>query len=93
MAATAEHLAGLLPLHLVYSQAHETAIEVCIHYKWLTSFLCVLDDVGMTFVIAFAYLTNLLSNNPPPPLSILLPEYKNENTPNKDGNKKWHSHS
>lgn len=27
MAATAEHLAGLLPLHLVYSQAHETAIE------------------------------------------------------------------
>nr|XP_010927142.1 uncharacterized protein LOC105049253 isoform X1 [Elaeis guineensis] len=25
--ATAEHLAGLLPLHLVYSQAHETAIE------------------------------------------------------------------
>lgn len=29
LAATAEHLAGLLPLHLVYSQAHETAIEVC----------------------------------------------------------------
>ncbi|KAG0475599.1 hypothetical protein HPP92_015285 [Vanilla planifolia] len=27
IAATAEHLAGLLPLHLVYSQAHETAIE------------------------------------------------------------------
>ncbi|MQM08909.1 hypothetical protein Taro_041765 [Colocasia esculenta] len=27
IAATAEHLAGLLPLQLVYSQAHETAIE------------------------------------------------------------------
>ncbi|ONK82052.1 uncharacterized protein A4U43_C01F35630 [Asparagus officinalis] len=27
IAVTAEHLAGLLPLHLVYSQAHETAIE------------------------------------------------------------------
>ncbi|OIW14404.1 hypothetical protein TanjilG_15758 [Lupinus angustifolius] len=27
VAATAEHLAGLLPLHLAYSQAHETAIE------------------------------------------------------------------
>ena len=29
MASVAEHLAGLLPLHLVYSQAHETAVEVC----------------------------------------------------------------
>jgi len=29
VAAAAEHLAGLLPLHLVYSHAHETAIEVC----------------------------------------------------------------
>ncbi|KAG6507059.1 hypothetical protein ZIOFF_032399 [Zingiber officinale] len=28
IAATAEHLASLLPLHLVYSQAHEDAIEV-----------------------------------------------------------------
>ncbi|KAH7674621.1 hypothetical protein IHE45_08G086100 [Dioscorea alata] len=27
IAATAEHLAGLLPLHLVYSHAHETAVE------------------------------------------------------------------
>ncbi|KAL6508489.1 hypothetical protein OROHE_021622 [Orobanche hederae] len=27
LAAVSEHLAGLLPLHLVYSQAHETAIE------------------------------------------------------------------
>ncbi|KAL5974242.1 hypothetical protein ACLOJK_030906 [Asimina triloba] len=27
VAATAEHLAGVLPLHLVYSQAHETAVE------------------------------------------------------------------
>lgn len=27
LAAASEHLAGLLPLHLVYSQAHETAIE------------------------------------------------------------------
>ncbi|XP_072972859.1 uncharacterized protein [Typha angustifolia] len=27
ISATAEHLAGLLPLHLVYSQAHESAIE------------------------------------------------------------------
>ncbi|XP_028770221.1 uncharacterized protein LOC114727689 isoform X2 [Neltuma alba] len=27
VAAAAEHLAGLLPLHLVYSQAHESAIE------------------------------------------------------------------
>ncbi|GMH11774.1 hypothetical protein Nepgr_013615 [Nepenthes gracilis] len=27
IAAAAEHLAGLLPLHLVYSHAHETAIE------------------------------------------------------------------
>lgn len=29
LAAASEHLAGLLPLHLVYSQAHGTAIEVC----------------------------------------------------------------
>ena len=28
LAAASEHLAGILPLHLVYSQAHETAIEV-----------------------------------------------------------------
>lgn len=28
LAAVSEHLAGILPLHLVYSQAHETAIEV-----------------------------------------------------------------
>lgn len=28
MASVAEHLAGLLPLHLVYSVAHESAIEV-----------------------------------------------------------------
>ncbi|XP_058068630.1 uncharacterized protein LOC131217681 isoform X3 [Magnolia sinica] len=28
LAATAEHLAGVLPLHLVYSQAHETAVEI-----------------------------------------------------------------
>ncbi|KAI3803180.1 hypothetical protein L1987_31329 [Smallanthus sonchifolius] len=27
LAAVSEHIAGLLPLHLVYSQAHETAIE------------------------------------------------------------------
>nr|GMC57676.1 hypothetical protein DM860_005612 [Ipomoea batatas]GMC64118.1 hypothetical protein DM860_005612 [Ipomoea batatas] len=26
--AVSEHLAGILPLYLVYSQAHETAIEV-----------------------------------------------------------------
>ncbi|KAI4313424.1 hypothetical protein L6164_026408 [Bauhinia variegata] len=35
VAATAEHLAGLLPLHLVYSQAHETAIE-----DWIWSVGC-----------------------------------------------------
>ncbi|XP_043713138.1 uncharacterized protein LOC122661706 [Telopea speciosissima] len=35
LAATAEHLAGLLPLHLVYSQAHETAIE-----DWIWSVGC-----------------------------------------------------
>ncbi|KAL5178483.1 hypothetical protein HKD37_01G000003 [Glycine soja] len=35
VAATAEHLAGLLPLHLVYGQAHETAIE-----DWLWSVGC-----------------------------------------------------
>lgn len=28
LAAVTQHIAGLLPLHLVYSQAHETAIEV-----------------------------------------------------------------
>lgn len=28
LSAAAEHLAGLLPLHLVYSKAHETAVEV-----------------------------------------------------------------
>lgn len=33
VAATAEHLAGLLPLHLVYSQAHETSIEVHMYLK------------------------------------------------------------
>lgn len=35
LAATAEHLAGLLPLHLVYSHAHETAIE-----DWIWSVGC-----------------------------------------------------
>ncbi|XP_076910553.1 uncharacterized protein LOC143568236 isoform X1 [Bidens hawaiensis] len=35
LAAVSEHLAGLLPLHLVYSQAHETAIE-----DWLWSVGC-----------------------------------------------------
>ncbi|OVA19335.1 hypothetical protein BVC80_521g148 [Macleaya cordata] len=35
LAATAEHLAGLLPPHLVYSQAHETAIE-----DWIWSVGC-----------------------------------------------------
>nr|AFK33965.1 unknown [Lotus japonicus] len=35
VAATAEHLAGLLPLHLVYGQAHETAIE-----DWIWSVGC-----------------------------------------------------
>ena len=29
LAAVAEHLSGLVPLHLVYSHGHETAIEVC----------------------------------------------------------------
>lgn len=29
IAASSEHLAGLLPLHLGYSHAHETATEVC----------------------------------------------------------------
>lgn len=28
LGAVSEHIAGLLPLHLVYSQAHENAIEV-----------------------------------------------------------------
>ncbi|TXG61175.1 hypothetical protein EZV62_012538 [Acer yangbiense] len=35
LAAASEHLAGLLPLHLVYSQAHETAIE-----DWIWSAGC-----------------------------------------------------
>jgi hypothetical protein len=35
LAAASEHLAGLLPLHLVYSQAHETAIE-----DWIWSVGC-----------------------------------------------------
>lgn len=35
LAATSEHLAGLLPLHLVYSQAHENAIE-----DWIWSVGC-----------------------------------------------------
>ncbi|KAL2619688.1 hypothetical protein AAZV13_08G321400 [Glycine max] len=35
VASTAEHLAGLLPLHLVYGQAHETAVE-----DWLWSVGC-----------------------------------------------------
>jgi len=30
LASVSEHLAGLLPLHLVYSHAHETAIEVLV---------------------------------------------------------------
>lgn len=37
IAATAEHLAGLLPLHLVYSHAHETAVEVKFFYMDLWS--------------------------------------------------------
>lgn len=35
LAAVSEHLAGVLPLHLVYSQAHETAIE-----DWIWSVGC-----------------------------------------------------
>ncbi|KAH7848402.1 hypothetical protein Vadar_002330 [Vaccinium darrowii] len=35
LAAVAEHLAGLVPLHLVYSHAHETAIE-----DWIWSVGC-----------------------------------------------------
>ncbi|KAI3929132.1 hypothetical protein MKX01_006368 [Papaver californicum] len=35
LASTAEHLAGLLPLHLVYSQAHETVLE-----DWIWSVGC-----------------------------------------------------
>ncbi|GAV83140.1 hypothetical protein CFOL_v3_26591 [Cephalotus follicularis] len=35
LAAVSEHLAGLLPLHLVYSQAHESAIE-----DWIWSVGC-----------------------------------------------------
>lgn len=35
LAAASEHLAGILPLHLVYSQAHETAIE-----DWIWSVGC-----------------------------------------------------
>ncbi|XP_011625789.1 uncharacterized protein LOC18440814 isoform X1 [Amborella trichopoda] len=35
MAATAEHLAGLLPLHLVYSHTHESAIQ-----DWIWSVGC-----------------------------------------------------
>lgn len=35
LAAVSEHLAGMLPLHLVYSQAHETAIE-----DWIWSVGC-----------------------------------------------------
>ncbi|XP_051149082.1 uncharacterized protein LOC127263856 isoform X2 [Andrographis paniculata] len=35
LAAVSEHLAGLVPLHLVYSQAHETAIE-----DWVWSVGC-----------------------------------------------------
>lgn len=35
LAAVSEHLAGILPLHLVYSQAHETAIE-----DWIWSVGC-----------------------------------------------------
>ncbi|KAG9131009.1 hypothetical protein Leryth_006720 [Lithospermum erythrorhizon] len=35
LAAVSEHIAGLLPLHLVYSQAHETAIE-----EWAWSVGC-----------------------------------------------------
>ncbi|XP_048330508.2 uncharacterized protein LOC107417673 isoform X1 [Ziziphus jujuba] len=35
LAAASEHLAGLLPLHLVYSQAHETAME-----DWMWSVGC-----------------------------------------------------
>ncbi|WMV38568.1 hypothetical protein MTR67_031953 [Solanum verrucosum] len=35
LTAVSEHLAGMLPLHLVYSQAHETAIE-----DWIWSVGC-----------------------------------------------------
>lgn len=40
LAAAAEHLAGLLPLHLTYSQAHETAIEVCHGQSFPSQFYC-----------------------------------------------------
>lgn len=38
MAAVSEHIAGLLPLQLVYSQAHENAIEVFIYFICFCTF-------------------------------------------------------
>ena len=40
IAATAEYISGLLPSHLVYSHAHETAVEVCCSfiYMWVSQF-------------------------------------------------------
>lgn len=45
LAAASEHLAGLLPLHLVYSQAHETAIEVCHLLWWQQVYWCILFNL------------------------------------------------
>ncbi|KAK7308767.1 hypothetical protein RJT34_04984 [Clitoria ternatea] len=39
VAATAEHLVGLVPLHLVYGQAFETAIELAEPLDALTIYI------------------------------------------------------
>ncbi|URE06439.1 hypothetical protein MUK42_20614 [Musa troglodytarum] len=54
IAATAEHLAGLLPLHLVYSHAHETAIEIStisggLRYGDAVKLLSLLEDASSGF--------------------------------------------
>ena len=40
IAATAEYVSGLLPPHLVYSHAHETAIEVCCLFIFICFIIC-----------------------------------------------------
>ncbi|CAA3017645.1 hypothetical protein DCAR_020446 [Olea europaea subsp. europaea] len=54
LAAVSEHLAGLLPLHLVYSQAHETAIEIStvtgeLRYTDALKLLYTLEDASKGF--------------------------------------------
>ncbi|KAG6649743.1 hypothetical protein CIPAW_07G231500 [Carya illinoinensis] len=75
LAAASEHLAGLLPLHLVYSQAHGTAIE-----DWIWSVGCnpfSSDTIARSYIITTLEESSQLVNSA---IHLLVMEHTMENT-------------